>query len=154
MAALLVWPALRRVDEGGEGLAQRSELIRGVPLFAPLSLATVDYLAARLVPFTVTDGEWLMQEGQIGDRFYLVETGEIDVSRDGRALRTMGAGSGVGEIALLQDVPRTASVRALGDVTGYCLDREAFVEAVTGHSASHSLAMTLVDERLAADATA
>jgi len=153
VAALLVWPALRRVDEGGEGLVHRSELIRGVPLFAPLSLATVDYLAARLVPFTMADGDWLIQEGEIGDRFYVVDTGEIDVSRQGRGLRTMGAGSGVGEIALLQDVPRTASVRALGAVTGFCLDREAFVEAVTGHSASHALAMTLVDERLIADAS-
>ena len=66
----------------------------------------------------------------------------------------MGPGSGLGEIALLHGVPRTASVRASGDVTGYCLDRAAFLEAVTGHSASHSLAMTLVDERLAADASA
>ena len=101
----------------------------------------------------MADGDWLIQEGEIGDRFYVVDTGEIDVSRQGRGLRTMGAGSGVGEIALLQDVPRTASVRALGAVTGFCLDREAFVEAVTGHSASHALAMTLVDERLIADAS-
>ncbi len=154
IAALLVWPALRRVDEGGEGLTQRSELIRGVPLFAPLSLATVDYLASRLEPITATDGQWLMREGETGDRFYLIETGEIEVSRDGKVLRAMGPGSGVGEIALLHGVPRTASVRASGDVTGYCLDRAAFLEAVTGHSASHSLAMTLVDERLAADASA
>ena len=58
------------------------------------------------------------------------------------------------EIALLQEVPRTASVRAVGEVTAYALDRSAFLEAVTGHSASHGLAMRLVDERLAADATA
>lgn len=154
VAAILVWPALRRVDEGGEGLAQRSELIRGVPLFAPLSLATVDYLAARLEPFDATDGQWLMREGETGDRFYLIETGEIEVTRDGRVLRTLGPGTGVGEIALLQDVRRTASVRAIGPVAGYALDRSAFLEAVTGHSASHTLAMTLVDERLAADATA
>jgi Major Facilitator Superfamily/Cyclic nucleotide-binding domain len=154
MAALLVWPALRRVDEGGEGLALRSELIRGVPLFAPLSLATVDYLAARLDPFVAIDGQWLMREGESGDQFYLIETGDIEVTRDNRVLRTLGPGAGVGEIALLHDVPRSASVRAIGGVTGYALDRAAFVEAVTGHSASHSLAMTLVDERLAADASA
>ena len=154
IAALLVWPALRRVDEGGEGLTRAPSSSAACPLFAPLSLATVDYLASRLEPITATDGQWLMREGETGDRFYLIETGEIEVSRDGKVLRAMGPGSGVGEIALLHGVPRTASVQASGDVTGYSLDRAAFLEAVTGHSASHSLAMTLVDERLAADASA
>lgn len=154
VAALLVWPVLRKVNEGGAGLAERSERIRGVPLFAPLSLATVDYLAARLEPFAAADGDWLMREGEAGDRFYLIDTGDIEISQGGRTLRTLGPGAGVGEIALLHDVPRTASVQARGPVTGYALDRAAFVEAVTGHSASHTLAMTLVDERLKADATA
>ena len=154
VAAVLVWPVLRSVDEGGEGLTHRSALIRGVPLFAPLSLATVDYLAARLQPFTADDGVELMREGGIGNSFYLIETGEIEVTQSDRRLRTLGPGAGVGEIALLHDVPRTATVRTLGPVTGYTLDRAAFIEAVTGHSASHSLAMTLVDERLAADALA
>ena len=154
VGAVLVWPVLRRVDEGGHRLARRSDLVRGVPLFSPLSLATVDYLAARLEPFSAASGEWLIRQGDIGDRFFLIEAGEVDISRDDRLIRTAGPGAGVGEIALLQDVPRTASVQARGTVTGYTLDRSAFLEAVTGHSASHRLAMTLVDERLAADAVA
>ena len=112
VAALLVWPVLRKVNEGGAGLAERSERIRGVPLFAPLSLATVDYLAARLEPFAAADGDWLMREGEAGDRFYLIDTGDIEISQGGRTLRTLGPGAGVGEIALLHDVPRTASVQA------------------------------------------
>jgi MFS family permease len=150
-AALLAWPALRRVDEGGQVLTARADLIRGVPLFSPLSLATVDYLAGRLERVDLPDGDWLMREGEPGETFYLIETGEVEVSQGGQLLRTLGPGAGVGDIALLHDVPRTASVRARGPVGGYLLDRAAFLEAVTGHTASHTLALALAGERLAAD---
>ena len=149
--ALLTWPLLRHVDEGGPAVARRVELLRGEALFAPLSLATVEHLAARLVPVTFDDGAWLIREGYQGVEYLLIDTGTMQVSRGGQSLQTQGPGAGIGEIALLHDVPRTASVRAVGPVTAFSLDRDAFLEAVTGHAGSHAAATTRVRERLEAD---
>jgi CRP-like cAMP-binding protein len=66
-------------------------------------------------------------------------------------LRELGAGSGVGEIALVHDVRRTASGRARGSVAAFSLDREDFLEAVAGQAASHAAAVTLAGQRLASD---
>ncbi len=151
VAAVLFAPALRRMDEGGVGGARRVELIRGEPLFAPLSLATVEHLAAALVPVTFEDGDWIMREGEPGLDYVLIDTGEVAVSQDGRAVRSLGPGGGCGEIALMRHVPRTASVRAMGPVTAFSLDQAAFLEAVTGHAVSRAVATSQVEVRLAAD---
>jgi CRP-like cAMP-binding protein len=94
------------------------------------------------------DGEYLIREGEAGDQYLIVSSGEVEVSQGRRALRRLGPGSGVGEISLLRDVPRTASVRALGPVSAYALERGDFLAAVTGHSAARSVADTIIDERL------
>lgn len=154
VAAILTWPLLRQVDEGGAAGARRVELLRADPLFTPLSLATVEHLASRLVPVSFEDGVWLMREGDPGRDYVLIDTGTVQVSQAGRPLRTMGPCDGVGEIALLHDVPRTASVRAVGPVAAFSLDREAFLEAVTGHATSRASASVRAQERLAADAQA
>jgi MFS family permease len=153
VAAIAVWPALRRVDEGGVAMALRSDLLREVPMFRPLSLAAIDHLAGQLEPVALEDGEWLMREGERGDRYVVVESGSLEISQGSVVINTVGRGDGVGEIALLRDVPRTASVRAIGPVTGWSLDRGSFLEAVTGHSVSRTLAIELVDERLATNAS-
>jgi len=152
LATVLIAPALRRRDEGGTADVRRVQLIRGDALFAPLSLATVEHLASALQPLDLEDGDWLMREGEPGQDYVLVDTGEVEVSQAGRAVRVLGAGDGVGEIALMQDVPRTASVRAVGPVTAFSLGREAFLEAVVGHASSRAEATSRVEERLAADA--
>ena len=152
VAALVAWPAMRRLDEGGPTVARRVELIRAQPLFAPLSLATVEHLAARLVPMAVEDGTWILREGDPGESYVLIDRGEVEVSQGGRVLRALGPGAGVGEIALLHDVPRTASVRAIGPVEAFTLDHAAFLEAVTGHAVSHAAAEATAKERLAGDA--
>lgn len=153
-AALVLWPFLRRVDEGGAAIAGRVTLIRGVPLFVPLSLASVEHLAGRLAPIRFDAGAWMMREGETGDRFIIVERGRVEISQGGRVLHEEGPGAGIGEIALLEDIPRTASARAMGPVEAMTLDRRSFLEAVTGHASSQSLAASLVRTRLAADATA
>ena len=150
-AAVLLTPALRRMDEGGVGGARRVELIRGEPLFAPLSLATVEHLAGALIPVAFADGDWLMREGEPGVDYVLIDTGNVEVSQEGTVVRTMGPGGGVGEIALMRHVPRTASVRAVGPVTAFSLDQADFLEAVTGHAVSRAVATSRVEERLAAD---
>jgi CRP-like cAMP-binding protein len=93
-----------------------------------------------LAPATFADGEHLIVEGEPGDRYLIVVSGEIEVSQSGRPLGVLGPGAGVGEIALLRDVPRTASVRAMGPVSVFGLDRGSFLAAVCRQAAATVLA--------------
>lgn len=150
-AAILTWPLLRQVDEGGPASAHRIDRLRGDDLFAPLSLATIEHLASCLTPVRFEDGAWLIGEGEPGREYLIIDSGTVRVSQGGRELRMLGQGDGVGEIALLKDVPRTASVQAVGTVGAFSLDRAAFLEAVTGHATSLASAEVRTQERLAAD---
>jgi hypothetical protein len=127
--------------------AAELELVERVPMFAPLSLAAKEHLASHLVPVTAAAGEVVIRAGDVGDRFYIVVDGELDVDVDGRH-GSMGRADYFGEIALLRDVPRTASVTAIVDSKLYALQREDFLAAVTGHSAAHAAGEAVVDERL------
>jgi hypothetical protein len=151
VVALALWVPFGRIEEDGRDRAQRAGLLHRVPLLAPLSLASVEFLADRLEPVRIPSGDWLMREGEAGDRYIVVEHGEVEVSRGGTVIGRDGPGCGVGEIALLRDVPRTASVRAISEVSGYAVDRDAFLEALTGHPAAESSARTFIDERLRRD---
>jgi Cyclic nucleotide-binding domain len=151
LAAVALGLAARGLDEGGPAAVRRVELLRGQPLFAPLSLATVEHLAASLAPVRFDTGTWLIREGDVGDDYLLIDDGEVEISRGERVLGTGGAGLGVGEIALINDVPRTASVRAVTPVAAFRMDRDAFLEAVTGSAQSDLAARTLAAERLASD---
>ena len=152
LVAIVSVPIMRRVDEGGPAIPARADLLRADPLFAPLSLATVEYLSSCLRPVAFDDGAWLMREGEPGTEYLLIETGTVTISQGGRHIRDLGpGGGGVGEIALLRQVPRTASVQARGPVRAFSLGREAFLEAITGHPVGRAVASTVADERLAAD---
>ena len=118
-------------------------------MFAPLSLTVLEQLAASLVPVRHAAAETIIAEGEAGDRFYLVDEGRVDVAKDGRLVRTMGPGSYVGEIALLRDVPRTATVRAATDVRLFALERDDFLAAITGNTASGRAAESVIEARLA-----
>jgi Cyclic nucleotide-binding domain/Major Facilitator Superfamily len=151
IVGLVLWTSTRTLNEGGPTAARRVELLRAQPLFAPLSLATIEHLAATMTPRHFDASAWLMREGDAGDDYQLIDAGDVEISQGDAVLRTLPAGNGVGEIALVNDVPRTASVRAIGAVEAFSLDRDAFLEAVTGHAASHAAARTVAGERLALD---
>jgi MFS family permease len=129
VAAVALWPGLRATDPGALGSDRRRDLVRGVPLFGPLSMATVEDVAAQLRPVSYDVGAWLIREGEPGQEFLIVDEGDIEVSQGGRVLRMLGPGAAVGEIALLHDIPRTASVRAIGPVRAFSLSREDFLVA-------------------------
>ena len=147
--ALVTWPIVRNADDQTLVDPRRLARIRDDPLFSPLSMAIVEQLAAQLRPVQVTAGEFLMREGDPGDRYFLIEQGHVVVTQGGTLLNECGPGHSVGEIALLRGVPRTASVRAVDDVQGLVLEREDFLEAVTGNPASEQTAERLVTDRLA-----
>jgi MFS family permease len=133
-----------RTSAPGEGFA----LLRGVPFLAPLPLPTLEHLAAELLPVEIEPGGCVMREGDPGDRFYVVREGELRVSAGGHEVATVGRSGYVGEIALLRDVPRTATVTAAGAASLYALERDEFLAAVTGHTSSASAADSAMLMRL------
>jgi MFS family permease len=146
--ALLAWRPLVAIDRSAPGPTAELALIDSVPMLAPLSLAAKEHLAETLVPVDVAVGDVVVREGDPGDRFYIVGEGELEVV--GERLRVIAhAGDHFGEIALLRDVPRTATVRAVGDSRLYALDRGDFLAAVTGHSDVRAAGEAITEERLA-----
>jgi MFS family permease len=108
----------------------------------------LEELASRLVPVAVTAGSHIIRQGDPGDRFYVIEEGKADVLIDGRFVRTLVPGEYFGEIALLRDVPRTATVTASTDLALRALERDDFIAAVTGHAPSARAAGAVVSARL------
>jgi MFS family permease len=128
--------------------AEELDLIEHVPMFAPLPIATKERLAASLEPLSVDAGQVVIEAGDAGERFYIVGSGELDVDAAGRHA-TAEAGDYFGEIALLRDVPRTATVKAKVDSQLCALHRDAFLAAVTGHSAARAAGHEIAEARLA-----
>jgi CRP-like cAMP-binding protein len=124
-------------------------LIRSVPMFSPLSPLVVDRLARNLIPVSVEPGEVVARQGEHGRRFYIVASGRLTVDVDGHPVRTLGEGSYFGEIALLRDGIRTATVTADLPTYLYALDRAHFLPAVTGHPDSSAVVGDLVESLLA-----
>ena len=142
------WPRLTAIDRAARVPVERIDLLRENPIFAPLPEATVEQLAERLEEVNVAAGHEVVRQGESGDRFYLVGGGTLDVAVDGRRLQQLGPGESFGEIALLRDVPRTATVTARTDAVLYALERGAFISAVTGYAPSLSAAEAVIGMRL------
>jgi MFS family permease len=145
--ALLTWqPIARRMHRAPLSDA-RLALLRSNPLFAPLPLTALDRLAESLVPVSFAPGDALMREGEPGEEYLLIEQGHVDVRVDGRPIATCGPGDGIGEIALLRGVPRTATVIAQTPVEAYAIDSPTFLSAVSGPAAA-AAAEALASRRL------
>jgi MFS family permease len=147
LLTLLTYGRLDKIDRTVAAPPPELELIDRVPMFAPLSLAGKERLASRLVPVSVSAGELVIRAGDAGDRFYIVGDGELQIDADGRR-STAHRADYFGEIALLRDVPRTATVTATVDSELYALQRDDFLAAVTGHAAAHAAGQAVAEERL------
>lgn len=148
LVALARVVAIRRLESGSPVPERTFQLLRRSPVFAPLPLATTEGLSRRMIPLEVAAGTDIITEGQDGDRFYLISDGAVEVTQKGQLLRTQGPGDSFGEIALLRDVPRTATVRAICDTQLLAIDREPFLLSVTGHADSHRAASEIAEQRL------
>jgi MFS family permease len=146
--AVLAWGPLRRIDVA-VAAPHALQLLRQIPIFAPLPPTTVEELALHAVPLHAGAGDIVIRQGETGDRFYVVVRGEAEVDVDGRPGETLRPGDSFGEIALLRDVPRTATVRARTDVELLALDRDEFLAAVTGTTESEEAAHAVAAARLA-----
>jgi MFS family permease len=147
---LLVGPKLVRIDaEATAPEARRLALLRGINIFAPLPGLILEQLASQLIELHEEAGTDVVRQGDPGDRFYIIASGTVDVMADGKHVATDGPGDYFGEIALLKDVPRTATCTAATPVDLYALERENFLEAVTGHPQSTQVAEGVIGARLA-----
>jgi hypothetical protein len=129
-AAILTWPWVSRLDREIIVPERQLRLLRRVPMFALLPLTMLERLAGALVPVAFKANEVVMREGEPGDRYYIVSSGSVEVTSEGHAIGTNGPGDGIGEIALLRRVPRTATVRATVDSELYALDGPDFISVI------------------------
>lgn len=124
------------------------ETLAKVPLFARLKPRELERLAKRMSERRWSEGDVVITEGKGGIGFWVIEDGNATVSVRGKSVGSLGPGDHFGEIALLRDVPRTATVTARTDASFLALERDEFVSAVSGHPVSREAADAVVAERL------
>lgn len=140
--AVVSWWRLRHLDRTVSVHDLDVELLRRVPMLRTLPLPSVEQLARGLEPVALPAGHVVFHQGDVGDRYYVVESGQVDVVGDGRLVTSLGPGEGFGEIALLRRTPRTATVVARTDVLLRALLSDRFLPVVLGFTPSAREAAT------------
>ena len=149
LGALVAWRSLVNIDRAASVPVRELALLRGIPMFEHLAPNVLERLAGHLEPVTMPAGALVIQKGDRGDRMFVLDSGEVEVTVADYVVRRQGPGTEFGEIALLRDVPRTATVRAVTDVSLLALRADVFLSAVTGQVESRQAADAIVEERLA-----
>ncbi len=152
LSPVLGWSGLRAAEVATTPPQEVVEILGRVPVLAPLPGLSLARLAAATQHREVASGVTVVREGTPGDEFYVVEEGELVVSRQGAEIRRLGRGDAFGEVALLRTVTRTATVVAATSARLLCIGTEQFVSSVTGHRAADTGAEAEVTALLAADA--
>ncbi len=151
VATLLIgglWHRIHKIDASATVPQVEIQLLRSISIFAALPVPSLESVARGLEPLTVSQGTIVVKEGEQGDRYYAVAEGELAISRDGENLQMISRGDGFGEIALIRDVPRQATVIATTDALLYTLQKEPFVQAVTGHARTITTVRTIIMRHL------
>jgi MFS family permease len=148
---LLVWRRLIAIDEVAVAPTRELAVLSKVPLFEALSVAAKEHLASRLGSRSVPAGTTIVSEGEAAEEFFIIVDGHAEVTKRGEHMRVQGPGDWFGEIALLRDVPRTATVTARDDMELCTIRRSDFLAVVTGHPAVLAAGEEVVRERLGAD---
>ncbi|GAA3861872.1 hypothetical protein GCM10022381_02680 [Leifsonia kafniensis] len=148
--AVASWRRLRGLDRSVGALTLDAGLLQRVPMFRILPLPAVERLARGLQPVAVPAGQVVFAQGDVGDRYYLIESGDVDVDvvGDGRVIATLGPGEGFGEIALLRRTRRTATVVATSELRLRALDSDRFLPVVLGYTPSAQQAEAVVGDLL------
>ena len=152
--ALVTRGRLSVIDDAAHIPLDQIAAIRTVPFLTLLPLQMIEYLAGQMSRIELTSGSALFSRGDHGDSFYILDQGTLEIDLP-EGVKRETAPAFVGEIALLHDIPRTATVRAGGDAVLWRLDRDAFLAAVGGHARARGHADSIVFARLdAANANA
>jgi MFS family permease len=149
---LPLWPSLRRIDAEAVIAEEPLELLRRIEIFAQLEEPVLERLAGAATAVSTAAEQVVVARGEVGNHFYVIASGRAVVELEDGATRELGAGDFFGEIALLRDVPRTATVRALEPLRLYAMARDDFLAAVTGHAPTLAAAENVVTSRLPAGA--
>jgi MFS family permease len=145
---VLAWRGLARIDREVKVPIRTLRLLRVSPVFAPLPPPQLEWLARRARWMTVETGQVVIREGDIGDAYYVLDRGRMEITRDGTELRIAADhAEGFGEIALLYGVRRTATVRALEPSVVLAVDRTDFLEVITGHEHARHIAELAASDR-------
>jgi CRP-like cAMP-binding protein len=145
---VILRPRLRAVDEATTVPQRELELLASVAFFKPLAPTTLEKLAMRLRPLVVQAGTEVVKEGECGETFYIIGSGQVDVILGGKLVATLGSGQYFGEIALLHESPRVATCVVRSDAELYELERQVFVSTVSGNEQSHATIEDVVVGRL------
>ena len=152
LVVVLTWPGLRAVDRRAGVPVRELTLLQRTAMFQAMPVPSMEGAGARGGWVTAPAGSTIIREGDPGETFYIVESGAVAVTRGGQPIRTLDApGDGFGEIALLRDIPRTATVTAVTDAVLLTLGRREFLAAVTGHPVVVAHAGRVVEGLLLAD---
>ncbi len=144
-----LWFPLAAIDREASAPEEEAlQLVRSMPVFASLPPPALERIVTDLIGVDLPAGHVLMREGDPGDRCYLIAEGRAEIVRGGVVVDESGKGGLIGEIALLRDVPRTATVVALTPIRAFTLEREPFLAAVTGHPQSRERAEALAEARV------
>jgi MFS family permease len=145
--ALTGLPRMRALDSRLR-TPETLSLLQGIAMFAPLTPAVLESLARSLTAVRVAAGGVVVSLGEESDKFYVIESGLVEVTQGDRVLRREGPGEFFGEIGLLRDVPRTATITAVEDTVLQALDRDIFLDAVTGQNDARMAADDVISRRL------
>ncbi len=145
---LLTGPALRHIDADADVPIVDIALLRSLAIFESVGAPVLEGLARASVNLEIAAGHCLIREGEAGDRYYAIADGTLTVTKANELLNTVGRGHGVGEVALLAGVPRTATVTAQTPAMLLAIDADQFIKVVTQHPSSARVAGNLVRERL------
>lgn len=146
LMAVLCLPGLRRLDRELTAPVRQVELLRGLTSFALLPPLQLERLALRLQRVVLADGEAAARQGELGTTWFLVESGRLTVEVDGRPVRDLGPGEGFGEVALLREGVRTATVIARQPSVLWSLDGDVFLAALRADGGRAMAALDAVAE--------
>ena len=138
LVVMACWRGLLRLDSDLDVDDERLRLVASVPWLRAGSLAEQDRLAALLEEESVPEGEVIIYQGEIGVRFYILRSGAARVLVDGREVTRIRSGQWFGEVALLSDIPRTATVQATEESALLFLSDDDFHNALAGAGAAHA----------------
>ena len=124
------------------------EALKRAPLFEGLSRKQLTELAKLTEDVDIKAGTVLCREGERGQEFFVIMEGEIEVTRNRKLLATRGSGDFLGEIALVEDVPRTATVTAKTPIRFFLLTRRHFLRLLDEQPAIQRKVLRALAKRL------
>jgi hypothetical protein len=144
----VLWRRLRNIDASATVPQVEIQLLRSISIFAALPAPSLEGIARELVPVPTPSGTVVIREGDSGDRYYAVADGELEISRNETVQGRASRGAGFGEIALIRNVPRQATVTAKTDSLLYSLEKDVFLETITGNPAASLAAGDVISSHI------